>query len=404
MLSPLEVAAGFPLPQKTEPPRLALSDIEPRIALARSMVPALSRPPCVVSFSGGRDSSLILALATEIARREGLPLPIPVTVRPTGDADAEEHQWQERVVRHLGLGDWERVAIGEELDCVGPEAQKMLLRHGVLWPANVHFHLPQLGRAAGGSVVTGVGGDEVFSDSRWERARLVLAGKVRPTPRDVLRLGFAFAPQRVKRRRVMVKNDVVLDWLTPAAQAKIGSLLAGEAASEPVGWRRRFEWLLRLRYLDVGTRSLGVLARDWDVDMHHPFLDRSFVGTLAALTRGSRFVDRTEALVGLFEGVLPAGLEGRSSKASFAETLWGPPSRGFVASWDGTGVDPEIVDVDALRRRWQVDGEVGPHALLQALWLARQDRESVSSSNSSVAGTAAHERGRRSSQAGNALS
>ena len=279
-----------------------------------------------MSFSGGRDSSLVLAVAAGVARREGLPLPIPVTVRPAGDADTEEHEWQERVVSHLGLDDWERVAIGEELDCVGPEAQKILLRHGVLWPANVHFHLPQLEQAAGGSVLTGIGGDEVFSDSGWERVRLLLAGKVRPTPRDVLRLGLAFAPQAVKRRRFMERNEVELDWLTPAAQAEIGSALGGEAASEPLGWRRRFSWLLGLRYLDIGTRSLGLLARDWDVEMHHPFLDRTFVGALAALPRGRRFAGRTEALAELFASVLPPGLESRSSKAAFSETLWGAPA------------------------------------------------------------------------------
>src|SRR5262249_43004262 len=128
MLSPLEVAAGFPLPRNADALGPVPTKLEPRAALAQSMVEPLSRPPCVVSFSGGRDSSLILALATDVARREGLPPPVPLTVRPRGDADAEEHEWQERVVRHLGLDDWERVAIGEELDCIGPEARKILLR------------------------------------------------------------------------------------------------------------------------------------------------------------------------------------------------------------------------------------------------------------------------------------
>jgi asparagine synthetase B (glutamine-hydrolysing) len=404
MLSPLEVAAGFPLPDGLTVPKLAPSRLEPRDAFAQSMVAPLSRPPCVVSFSGGRDSSLILAMATDVARREGLPLPVPVTVRPAGDADAEEHGWQERVVTHLGLDDWERVAIGQELDCVGPEAQKLLLRHGILWPANVHFHLPQLERAAGGSVLTGIGGDEVFSDSGWERARMLLARNVRPTSRDVLRLGLALAPRGVKRRRFLKREEVELDWLTPGADAEIGTALAGEAAAEPLGWRRRFGWLLGLRYLDIGTRSLGMLAGDRGVAMHHPFLDRGFVAALAGLPRRRRFAGRTQALAGLFAGVLPQGLESRGSKASFDETLWGAPSRAFASSWDGSGVDPEIVDVDALRRRWQVEGVAGPHTLLQALWLERQAGQSVSSSSSSVSGTDAQERGRRSSQAGNALS
>jgi asparagine synthase (glutamine-hydrolysing) len=397
VLSSLEISAGFPLPDGASPAEPIPSDLEPRTAFAQSMVVALSRPPCVVSFSGGRDSSLVLAVAAEVARREGLPPPIPLTVRPSGDSDHEERGWQERVVGHLGLTEWIRVEIGDELDCVGPEAQRLLLRHGILWPANAHFHLPQLQHAAGGSVLTGIGGDEVFSSSGWERPRLLLLRRVRPEPRDALRVGLALAPERVKRRVIASRHGVELEWLTNDAQSEINAALAHEAASEPLGWRRRFGWVLGFRYLEVGTRSLDVLASDWNVEMHHPFLDLTFVGTLAGLTLGHRFADRTEALSQLFSGVLPAGLESRSSKAVFAETLWGSFSRSFAASWDGSGVDPAVVDVDALRRRWQIEGEPGPHSLLQWLWLARarprQESPSVPSSSSSVSGTAAHDRG-----------
>jgi asparagine synthase (glutamine-hydrolysing) len=363
----------------------------------------------VVSFSGGRDSSLILALAVDVARREGLPLPVPVTVRPAGDADPEEAGWQELVVSDLGIDDWVRTEIGEELDCVGLEAQRVLLRHGVLWPANVHFHLPQLNQAAGGSVLTGVGGDEVFSSSGWARVLLVLGGGARPEPRDALRLGAALAPAAVRKRVLATRSGVELDWLRPAAQREVIDEVAGEAATEPVRWRQRFEWLLGLSYLGVGIRSLDILSSDWDVEMHHPFLDPVFVGSLTSLPRARRFSDRTEALATFFGDLLPGGLESRSSKAVFTETLWGAPSRALVAAWDGSGVDPEIVDVDALRRRWQVDGAIGPHSLLQSIWLDRERASqasppSTSSSNPSVSGSDDHERGRRSSQAGNALS
>ena len=59
--------------------------------------------------------------------------------------------------------------------------------------------------------------------------------------------------------------------------------------------------------------------------------------------------------------------------------------------------------------RWQVDGAIGPHTLLQSIWLAGEragqaSAASTPSSTSSVAGTDDHERGLRSSQAGNALS
>jgi asparagine synthase (glutamine-hydrolysing) len=409
MLSPLETAAGFPLSRGVGMPVPVSSALEPHAALAIAMIGPLSRPPCIVSFSGGRDSSLVLALAVRVARREGLPLPIPVTVRPSGDADREEAEWQELVVRTLGIDEWVQVEIGGELDCVGPEARQMLLRHGILWPANVHFHLPQLKHAAGGSVLTGVGGDEVFSSSGWARVRLVLARRVRPEPRDILRVAGTLAPVALRKRVAVARNDVELDWLRPAAQREVIAAVAAEAAAEPARWRQRFDWLLGLSYLGVGIRSLGVLAADWDVEMHHPLLDPVFVGTLAFLPRGSRFSNRTEALATLFGDVLPPGLESRRSKAAFTETLWGAPSRALVAAWNGSGVDPEIVDVDALRRRWQVDAGIGPHSLLQSVWLAgegarQRSVESTPSNASSVSGNDAHERGRRSSQAGSALS
>ena len=55
--------------------------LTPLAALEEAILPALRRPPCLVSFSGGRDSSCVLAAATRAARREGLQPPVPVTLR-----------------------------------------------------------------------------------------------------------------------------------------------------------------------------------------------------------------------------------------------------------------------------------------------------------------------------------
>jgi asparagine synthetase B (glutamine-hydrolysing) len=402
MLTALEIAAGFPLPLRRRADRLPRSSVEPRAAFAESILPALRRPPCIVSFSGGRDSSLVLAVAVALARREGFPLPVPVTVRFTADPASSEDEWQQSVISHLGLDDWVRVDVADDLDCIGPAAQRILLRHGILWPANVQFHVPQLERARGGSVVTGVGGDEVFSLSGWERLLSVLGRRSRPEPRDLLRLGAALAPLPVRRRITVARNEIELEWLQADAQRRVIGALADEAAAEPVSWQRRFDWLASLRYLGIGKQSLDLVAREWDVEMHHPFLAPAFVAALASLPQAQRFAGRTEALETLFAGVLPPGLESRSSKAVFADALWGAASRAFVAEWDGSGVDPELVDVDALRHRWQVDQVPGPHTLLQSLWLARAS-SSAPSSTSSTSGIADQERGRRSSQAGSAL-
>src|SRR5262249_39115635 len=158
----------------------------------------LRRGPCLVSFSGGRDSSAVLAVATAVARREGLPLPVPITHRFPAAAMTDESRWQEEVVDHLGLEDWIRLEGANELDAVGPVATASLRRHGLLWPSNAYFHAPLFEAADGGTVMTGVGGDEAFVPSSWSRQLAVLSGRVRPHARDVLRVGFALSPLPLK--------------------------------------------------------------------------------------------------------------------------------------------------------------------------------------------------------------
>jgi asparagine synthase (glutamine-hydrolysing) len=369
--------------------------------------PALLRSPCIVSFSGGRDSSLVLAAAVDVARREGLPPPVPVTARVAGDAQGEEHEWQERVVRHLRLDDWVRVRIDDELECIGPVARRTLVRHGILWPANVHFHVPQLERAAGGTLLTGIGGDEIFSASGWQRVRRVLAGRAAPVPRDALRLAAALSPHPLRQRVVAARNEIEIEWLTPHARRAVLEAIADESAREPVTWRRRFGWLLAFRYLELCRESLAVLASAYDVEVRHPLLDPVLAGTLASLPRRRRFESRTGALTTLFGEILPPGIASRTSKAVFGGTLWGDASRSFAAEWDGSGADPAIVDVEALKRRWRAGTGEGSYTLLQSLWLererTRQASSSAPSSSSSAALMVSQERGRRSSSAGNAL-
>ena len=92
-LAPLEVATGLVLGvdprREVVAPRLDVAE-SPLRAFERAVLPALRRGPCLVSFSGGRDSSAVLAVATGIARREGLPLPIPVTNVFPGAATTDE--------------------------------------------------------------------------------------------------------------------------------------------------------------------------------------------------------------------------------------------------------------------------------------------------------------------------
>src|SRR5687768_3761316 len=107
-LTPVETATGIVLGDGADPgPLPAVPPGETALAaLERACLPALERGRCCVSFSGGRDSSIVLATATRVARREGLPLPLPVTNRFPLAGHTDESHWQELVVRHLGLDDW----------------------------------------------------------------------------------------------------------------------------------------------------------------------------------------------------------------------------------------------------------------------------------------------------------
>jgi asparagine synthase (glutamine-hydrolysing) len=108
-LTPLEISSGFVVP--TRRPSHALPPVpgSVRAAFEAALLPALRRAPCLVSFSGGRDSSAVLAVAAHVARREGLPLPIPATIHFPHAGGTQETEWQEQVIGHLGLEDWHRV-------------------------------------------------------------------------------------------------------------------------------------------------------------------------------------------------------------------------------------------------------------------------------------------------------
>lgn len=368
-LAPAELITGELFGENLGAPPLPRPDQTARSAFEAALLVALRQPPCVVSFSGGRDSSAVLAVAAAVARREGLAPPVPVTLRFPGSTDADETAWQERVVRHLGVGDWQRIAVADELDFVGPLAGAALRRHGLLWPSNTHFHLPIIERARGGTVVTGFDGDTLLGSWRWlpgqqhslrerlrgYRSRQAIALLPFPLRRQFLRR-LAWAPH----------------WLRPDGVQAVADLAALTWDVEPSSWSARVQWWWRRRY-HLGTRrSLEIVARDAGVTMAHPFLDARFVAALAHEGGTVGLGDRTEMMRHLFGDVLPADTVARPTKAYFDDPMWNVHTRGFVRAWDGAGVDHELVDVEVLRREWQRER---PHfasaSLLQAAWLAQ---------------------------------
>ena len=374
-LTPLEIASGVLIGQHDDPH--PLPEVDSRLtalqALRDAVLPALERPPCLVSFSGGRDSSAVLAVAADVARREGLDPPIPVTLRFPRALETEESGWQESVIRHLRLAEWTRLSFHDELDCLGPVAQVALRRHGLLWPSNAYFHLPILEQAHGGSVLTGADG-EILGWWRCARVAAVVSRRASPVPSDLVRIGIALAPATVRSAWLRKRHPLRLRWLRPKARRAVERAQSDEEARQPLSWRKHIERYARSREVSVWRAGFQALADGTGTLIVAPFLDRRFLAALARAGGRLGVGERHHALRTLFGELLPPSILDRRSKAFFTGAFWGPFARAFVERWPGGGVPSDIVDEAGLRAEWR--GPV-PHFLsslsLQALWLTSSD-------------------------------
>jgi Asparagine synthase len=369
-LTPLEIACGSAFDIDPEAPPLLRSAPEPFEALQRAILPAVTRSPCVVSFSGGLDSSLVLAAAASVARSEGLPLPVPVTLRFPNAPETQEDDWQEAVIRHLRLTDWARLSFEDELDLVGPIAERGLRRHGLLWPANAHFHVPIFEHASGGAALTGYGGDHLLSGWPWRQAADAISRRARPTSRDLLRLAYPLAPAPLRRYRER-RRVVLAPWLTPQAVSEATDLGTDIATTRPTAWPRWLRWQLGTRRVRLTQESLSLLADDHGAEVHSPILDPLFVSALARLGGALGLGDRNRIVDRIAAGRLPAAVRARRAKAVFTSAFWAAPSRDFCARWDGHGIDGDLVYFETLRREWTRPVPPFQSALLvQQAWLA----------------------------------
>jgi asparagine synthetase B (glutamine-hydrolysing) len=369
--TPLEVALGALLGTADAPSLPSPGpDNTPREAFEAAILPALERTPCVVTFSGGRDSSAVLAVACDVARREGLPQPVPVTVRFADAPGTDEAQWQELLIERLGLSDWEVLEVDDDLDVVGPAAQKILLRHGVLYPPHCVLYAFLLEKARGGSLVTGFGGDQILEGSWRTRPIRVLRGLERPRLGDVGAAVHALGP-RWLQRRLLQRHAPRRPWLRPAAQAEVERLYAEDVLHEPAHAGRRLAWLLRSRSLAGFRDTFALLARDADALDVHPLWDPSFVAALAEAAGRAGFGSRTNALRLLCDGLLPTSLLERTDKAVFHHAYWRTPSRDLARRWNGAGLDEALIDPELLRQAVLAlvpNGHTG--LALQTVWLA----------------------------------
>jgi asparagine synthase (glutamine-hydrolysing) len=326
----------------------------PLTALEAAVLGPLRRSPCLVSFSGGFDSSIVLAAAVRVARREGLADPVPISWQFPTASRARESDWQERVIAELGVQDWIRLDDDGGLELVGDLALDALARHGPLYPANAFLHRPLLEHARGGSLLTGVGGDEIFG--RW-RGRALADARARRRPacgRDALRGILAATPPSLRARRIARRDGLgPLPWVRAPLEQQVRCAEALERAAEPLRWDRRVPWQATRRRLALTLRSLDLLAADAGAAVSSPLLDADVLRAVARAGGRDGFGDRRATFEATLAAVLPRALRERRTKATFGGVFLGAISRRFASSWNGLGVDAEIVDLDALAGSWR---------------------------------------------------
>jgi asparagine synthase (glutamine-hydrolysing) len=320
----------------------------------------------------------VLAVADRLARREGLARPVALSARFPGAPATDESAWQERGVASLGIEAWQRVSLAvEEVEAIAPPMRTVLRRHGLLYPANLGLLLALLQRAGVGSLITGLGGDELLGAWRHHGAADLLAGRRRGDLRAIVR---PLVPRPLLRERAARRPSdhgvAVATWLAPVAARSHARSLAAELAEEPHGWSARVRWKARRRRLALMRHALDRLAGDTGTLFVHPLLDPVAVEALARAGGLRGFGDRGATLRALFGDLLAPDVLGRPTKAHFDDVFWGPTTRAFArrAVAEGDLAVPELLDRRRLAEAWT---SARPPAvsllLLQASWLATSE-------------------------------
>lgn len=324
--------------------------------LADAVRPALERPPCLVSLSGGMDSSFLLAAATRAARRDGLPDPVPITWRFTRAPDADETERQDAVVAALGLTEHVVLAAGDDLDLLGPVAADFLTRYGLRSPCNLHLHLPLVAAAAGGSLLTGAGGDQVLgghAPRQWTTRRRV----AQRVPPPVL--------AAVARRR----HDR-FPWLTAPASRRLTARWLSDQRSRPASGLPRMRFESTTRFLALATAAFDEMGIGHDTLVRHPFLDAALQGTLAGLLSRRPGMRRHELLAAASAGLLPALVTALHPKARFHQVFVRAATADFIRRRPDPARLPPGVDPIALHRFWASNPtSTATGLLIQHLWL-----------------------------------
>jgi asparagine synthetase B (glutamine-hydrolysing) len=368
-MDPLEIAGGWVNGyDPVSPPGGPTTT--PRRVLDHLLLEHLEKKTCLVAFSGGRDSSVLLAAAVGVARRAGLPKPIPVTLSYPDAPDADEDAWQRAVLSHLGVTERIVLTVHDEHDPLGPLGTRVLRRHGLVWPPNFTPTYRMLEQARGGVLLTGEGGDETFGLKRITPLTKLLKSKAR-APLAVYRDAAGMLAPAALRRRAVLRDRYRRPWLRPDTEELLARRDAADLAAFSLSAARNTWQFATRRSARIGYETMRVLASEIDTEYVQAFAEPDLVASVAATGGFLGWSGRTAAMRALFGDLLPREVLERRTKALFANAVFRRHTREFARHWDGTGVDENLVDPEALRATWLSDTPHAPSmSLLQQAWLA----------------------------------
>ena len=223
-----------------------------------------------------------------------------------------------------------------------------------------------------GSLLTGEGGDAVLGGRRIT-PMAVLVRRRRPDKTLVAYSAFATLPRRARHRIAhrILQSSVQRRWLLPAAFERHVQLAAADACAEPLRYNSATWSITRRRSFATISHNHAAAAAEYGIRASDPLLDHHFVAALAHAGGPVGYPGRTATMLALFSDVLPQAVLCRTTKASFNRAHAGAATREFARTWDGSGVDEHMVDVERLRSVWLSDEPtMATGVLLHSAWLA----------------------------------
>ena len=374
-----EVAGGWVHGQVPVPSATAdWPEESPAAALRAVLREEILQGPCVVPFSGGRDSSLVLAVACSVAREVGATLPTALTFRHPGIPESDESAWQELVMAHLGgLGlqpGWRIRDIDDELDIVGPLMAPLLEQCGhSVWPPNMATMIAVAGEYPSTAILSGEYGDGVLG----ARRATVIAGLLRRRGRG-LSASYWRAAGQVVLPRVVVAGGTYLGgwrppWLSPRGRRQWRALAAADALRDPFRYDRNLWQTLSWRGPLLGMANLSAVCRRYGCTLASPLAHPRVLSALARSGgwRGPQSRGYATRLLGA--DLLPDQLYGRDTKANCLDSRFNQHTIATVDAWKGQNIDPDWVDAGRLASAWR-GRQFHPQmaGLVQSAWLAQR--------------------------------